>query len=387
MEIESSKKTTRVTENANTNSNKNHKKQRSGSVASTSEETIYDKMLQKRKSSSSEEADTSDELLQIQFDNMQVLHDIAAFSDDRRHHGQEVDTVDRPDNTIQMPGTSQAHHRDPPREMTPEEKATQKIKDAEAAKAAMFPIKGKQTSQFFCQTALIDESYMVIGGHLDAATLVKIRDGEYIDFSKLIPKDRVLIEEDKRLEMIMKNGRAYYVPVYDGTNITSFHKWEQAFRVYSNVYTKFHPNSSSELIEYNHIIHTISQSYTWDNVYMYDKDFRIHMSRNPHRNWSVILQQVWSLRLKDKLTVTSYGHNNRNGGQNFNSLNGNDQGKIGVPCHCYNKGRCPFGAECHYEHRCSYCFKFGHSVIYCRKLQADQERSRSGGNGKKKLWW
>ena len=197
-----------------------------------------------------------------------------------------------------------------------------------------------------------------------------------MDFSKLIPKDRVMAEEDKCLEMILKGGRAFYVPVNDGTQVNSFYKWEQAFRVFSNVYTKFHPNRSSELIEYNHVIHTISQTYVWDNVYMYDKDFKIHMSHNPQRNWSIILQQAWSLRLKDKLNGngSSQGH----GGNYAKDTNWQEvsPGKINEPCRRYNKGRCPFGPDCHYEHHCSYCFKFGHSVLHCRKLQADSDRAR-----------
>ena len=362
--------------NSNANSNK-AQQPRLGSVNSTSEETIYDKILQKRNSSSSKEADTSDELLQIQFDNMQVIHDLATISDGRtgRH---ECDMEWR--SIVAGPSGIQVQSR--PRELTPEEKATQKIKDAEAAKAMMFLIKGKRNSQSFCQTALIDKSYMVVRGHLDSSMLAKIRDGEYVDFAKLIPKDRVLAEEDKHLQMIMKNGRAYYVPVNDGTNISNFHKWEQAFRVYSNVYTKFHPDRSSELIEYNHVIHTISQTYIWDNVYMYDKDFRIHLSHNPQRNWSVILQQAWSLRLKDKITGSQGTNHSRNSSGNVGSPGTSDQGRIGEPCRHYNKGKCPFDADCHYEHRCSYCFKFGHSVIYCRKLQADQEWGRSNSKGK-----
>ena len=36
-------------------------------------------------------------------------------------------------------------------------------------------------------------------------------------------------------------------------------------------------------------------------------------------------------------------------------------------------GRCSFGSSCKYEHRCSYCFKFGHTVINCRRLKANQD--------------
>ena len=197
----------------------------------------------------------------------------------------------------------------------------------------MFPVKGKSVNETkFSQTALIDEDYMVIGSHLDEMTINKIKNGDYVDFGKLIPHDRVLIEEDQRLEMVMRGGKAYYIPIHEMTNISNFHHWEQAFRVFSNIYTRFHPHRSSELIEYNHIIHTICQSYTWENVYMYDKDFRLHMSHHPQRSWNIILQQAWSLRLKDKINSNLSPNRQQNNGGQFNAGNGNDNGKINEPC-------------------------------------------------------
>ena len=148
-------------------------------------------------------------------------------------------------------------------------------------------------------SAWVDESYIVVGVHLDEATIKKIVEGSYVDFSKLIPRDRVLAEEDTMMEMVVKNGHAFWVLVNVGIQINNFNKWEQAFRVYSNIYCKANPHRSAELIEYNHVIHTISMAYIWENVYMYDKEFRLHMARNPGRSWSIILQQAWSMRLKD----------------------------------------------------------------------------------------
>ena len=130
---------------------------------------------------------------------------------------------------------------------------------------------------------------------------MKIQKGEYIDFSKLIPRDKVVVEEDSRLELVVRNGRTFWTPVTPGVTINNFQRWEQAFRVFSNIYCKTNPTRATELIEYNHIIHTISQAYSWDNVYLYDKEFRMHMSKNPSRSWGMILQQAWSLRLKDRI--------------------------------------------------------------------------------------
>ena len=41
--------------------------------------------------------------------------------------------------------------------------------------------------------------------------------------------------------------------------------------------------------------------YTWDNVYSYDQEYRIDLSKHPGRSWAVILKQAWSLKLRDRI--------------------------------------------------------------------------------------
>ena len=89
----------------------------------------------------------------------------------------------------------------------------------------------------------------------------------------------------------MRGGKTFWVPAADHEvqSIHNFSKWEQAFRVYSDIYLRSHPARSTELIQYNHIIHTAALTYVWDNVYTYDKEFRLHLSRHPERCWGIIL--------------------------------------------------------------------------------------------------
>ena len=144
------------------------------------------------------------------------------------------------------------------------------------------------------QSNLIDENYMTMGTHLDKTMVDKIIAGEYIDFGKLLPRDKIIIQEDHRMEIVTKGGLTYFTPVVDRevSMINSFSHWEQAFRTYSNVYSRRYPHRATELIQYNHIIHTASLTYTWDNVYMYDKEFCMHLSSYPYQSWSVILQHA-----------------------------------------------------------------------------------------------
>ena len=70
------------------------------------------------------------------------------------------------------------------------------------------------------------------------------------------------------------------------------------------------------------------------------------------------MQQAWSVRLKDRLHSGNSGHNS-SGGEVKKEI-----------CKRFNKGKCSYGPDCAYEHRCSFCFKYGHGVINCHKLRA-----------------
>ena len=68
-------------------------------------------------------------------------------------------------------------------------------------------------------------------------------------------------------------------------------------------------------------------------------------------------------------------------------------GRANSPCRRFNRGRCNYGVNCRYEHRCTYCNKYGHGSVNCRKAIADrsnnnthhnqnnQHRDGSGGGG------
>ena len=258
---------------------------------------------------------------------------------------------------------------------SPEEKANKMIREAEHSRERIQDTPGKfnlispvskryhiDYQNDFVHSSMVDESYQLVGSHLDEAMQLRIADGEYVDFAQLVPHDQVLTADDNRYEMIIREGRTYWVPAYnnEGTAISKYNRWEQAFWVFLDVYVRAHPHRASELVQYRYLIHTASQSFTWENVYMYDKDFRLHLAKYQKRSWAIILHQAWAVRLKDKIQVSS------NSSGHSGSV-GNSRKEI---CKHFNRGECNSGSDCRYEHRCSYCFKYGHSVINCRKLKA-----------------
>ena len=267
--------------------------------------------------------DTSDELDKLQLVNMNL-------------QGQEIVEMNNP-NSIYFTGVNdfelrgqpmhqnanttrqQARdiHEPAPRMELPQfTRAEEMVREVEKARAQILNVPGKSYQiinpptnadpariNIAVHSSFLDEDYLIVGNYIDENTKRRIGNGEYVDFAKLMPKDK-LTEDDHRMEMVNRGGYSYWVPIADRelTSINNFNKWEQAFRVFSNIYTSYHPSRAGELIQYNHIIHTASQTFLWENVYRYDREFCIHMScHHMNRSWVVILQQAWSMFLKDKV--------------------------------------------------------------------------------------
>ena len=252
------------------------------------------------------------------------------------------------------------------------------IKEAERAKAKMYEVPGKKPHKFiskthaFIHSALVDQNYLTVAAHVNKPLKEKIQNFEYVDFSKLLPRDKLAEEEDDRLVWINKGGYPVMVPAADresqgGGGITSLNKWDQAFRVYSDILTTKHPEKINELLQYSHVIATAAQTYVWDNVYSYDKAFRIHISEYPARSWGVILQQAWNMRLNDRVRRDAPSYS---GGKGY--------GGRKEECKKFQRGKCTYGINCIYDHRCTLCNKWGHGAHICRKRSGYND-----GDGKK----
>ena len=101
---------------------------------------------------------------------------------------------------------------------------------------------------------------------------------------------------------------------------------------------------------------------------MYDKEFRMHLGAFPDRSWAIILQQTWSMYLKDRVNF----NNNQNRSWNRSAKGGKKE-----VCRRYNKGLCTSRRNCNYEHKCLECGKFGHGAHICHKKSQNANNSTS----------
>ena len=353
--------------NSNLVCDKNKQTQSIPMGSSNSEVTIYqnavimdleenEKELKRISSSSDEFVNTSDE---VEDDDLLRAEQNAFNSFVDARHKEYKAMAPQP---LKKP--EQAHTS----KETVEERIDKVIRQAEAAKARMNLVAGKSISSnqeknsvrgTLAHSLYVDEKYCMMGNHVDRILRAKIVANEFIDFAKLLPRDK-LIEEDGLLLPVQRGGQMFLQNASDRSLevINSFAKWEQAFRLFTHVYSEAYPKRSSELIQYNYVIHSASQRFSWENVYAYDRDFRKHISQFPERSWSVILQQVWTMRLHDRISYNGYNKFQRNNQQ------GNKKPNI---CRKFNNGKCTFGFNCKFEHKCGTCGKFGHGTHNCRK--------------------
>lgn len=217
---------------------------------------------------------------------------------------------------------------------------------------------------------VLDAKHKSLGSHIDQATELKIINNEFIDLERLLPKKgrHRFRNRKKGLAMINNNGRPEFIEDDDGTDITSYIKWEEAFEIFASIYIRGNPGRAHELYDYKHTIRDASTDYIWDNVYDYDIEFRTHMAKcKGKRSWSAKMNDEWSRYMKNHLRFdrTSVG-------EHVHRPAASDQGaatnsKTRELCRRYNKGRCTWGEKCRYLHACSVCGKRGHGALICRK--------------------
>ena len=204
-------------------------------------------------------------------------------------------------------------------------------------------------------SVLVDKSYSAIANHVDEQTKKKIINNEYVEFAKLIPKNkfRRLEDESSGLQQVVSKGGYMYClqlgkhkDMSGADTILNFAKWTRPSE-FSHTST-LGPTliGQPKLMQYSHTIHDAAQSFLWENVYAYDRDFRHHLSQKIGRSWGVILNQAWTFYMRERSIYSMHGS-----GSNV------QRGTPGRPkrdmCWTYQTGKCTYGISCKYEHKCA----------------------------------
>ncbi|CAC5407839.1 unnamed protein product [Mytilus coruscus] len=117
---------------------------------------------------------------------------------------------------------------------------------------------------------------------------------EYVDLAQLLYKNFVSnIDQPKKVLGFDEDGdilieRNKYSKVKSLSNIG---EWTEGFLNYMKILLQRFPDLANELITYMTIIRRASVPF--ENVYKYDKQFRLRKARDHMRAWDVIDGQVW----------------------------------------------------------------------------------------------
>ena len=224
-----------------------------------------------------------------------------------------------------------------------------------------------------------DDDFMHVTCHIDSNLRTKIGRGEFVELERLLPKTRNQVMNvsssgsNSEIQLVRRDGASFVIPetVSKENKITNIRKWEQAFRVYTAIYSEVNTERSAEIWQYVHIINTAAMSYTWENVAFYDYTFRQLMARKPRRSWAKIYTQMWNLAMTDQL----HKNNNGTGGQNSGNSKSSDWRQR--CCWRFNKGKCSKW-NCKYDHRCKGCGSYSHGLHQCNS------QYKKGDNGGRK---
>ena len=199
--------------------------------------------------------------------------------------------------------------------------------------------------------------------------------------------DRIKKSNYDRLEFIMKEGQTYLAPAGGDREpkVNGIRRWEQAFRVYAAIYSKANPHRAAEIWHYIHVINTAASNYIWENVAYYDFTFCQMMAKNPHRSWAKLFGQVWNLAMCNPIDRDRNRQNYQGGSGNVTNKQKSHSSK--QPCWKFNKN-IPCDPNCDFDHKCSYCGSYMHSMLNCHKLHGKKNHNNqsktsygSGGSG------
>jgi hypothetical protein len=182
----------------------------------------------------------------------------------------------------------------------------------------------------------------------------KIWRGEYVDFTKLIPRNtRQLLHKSAKRQPV--------------ATINHFPSWQAAFLTFSDILLQKRPELSSKLLAYHFNILQLYRQELGLVWLQYDIEFRINLPYNTSLDWAVIDQATVSqarFEARETQKVQSFRSSFSTGARNPNTP------RI---CYSYNGSGCS-RKPCRFSHVCTLCAG-GHPKTSCPKAQVSAAKS------------
>lgn len=266
----------------------------------------------------------------------------------------------------------------------------QRVASNQMSEAQESVFQAMDDSKYF-QAFKIDQEFSCLTARVNPEVKRRIELGQYINLQRLLPKFKVDPNDDyDKYRMVSKDGYSYFVDdkessnKEDGLPINSIVRWDQAFRVYSAIYLAANPNKVGEIAEYTQNIHKWALTYPWQRVYNYDILFRQLVEKKPTRPWDVVHFNYFMGQFGENLNLTQAARplppqstsapqnpSGPGGPSSHFALNKRDC------CFRFNKtGKCKWGDNCNWEHKCFLCGLSNHGYYNCKHRKP---KGKAGG--------
>ena len=99
-----------------------------------------------------------------------------------------------------------------------------------------------------------DDDFFHVSCHVDQSMKNKIEAGEYVELEKLLPKEHSarlgcsMSKDSEYMQLVNRDGQTYFAPARSlNERINGIKKWDQAFCIYTAIYSEANPSHASEI--------------------------------------------------------------------------------------------------------------------------------------------
>jgi len=221
-----------------------------------------------------------------------------------------------------------------------------------------------------------------VSAHVKDNVRQRIWNGEFVDFSSLLPSDTHSHPQGSSFKLITDDdGRPLFKPVERLSNKPlTLNSWTSAFHIFMSLYLLKHPSKAQELLTYAQTVRGAAGTFGGESWSVYDYHFRHKMARDPTRSWGVIDGDIWLKYLRPAMPASTPG---RSYTQFSAAATPSPTPRETGYCWDFNSSRCKRD-HCRFPHICSICRSTAHSALTCfpGKGGTSAPRQRSSTSGK-----
>ena len=210
-----------------------------------------------------------------------------------------------------------------------------------------------------------------VSAHIPLKIKEKVWAGEYIDMSLMLKSGKDLVYDSQLNGELAVKGGQLTVLQQKHNQIKNIHTWTSAFINFMSIMLEKWPGKAQVYLKYMHVIRLAASRVSNLGWVSYDEQFRLRKARAPQSSSADVDVELWLLYVStpEKTTDNFTFRQPFLSGVGQKRAQGFQLGHVqkGIrTCWGYNKGRCTYGKNCRFIHKCSECYG-NHPLPACSK--------------------